>query len=157
MIGTLEALIRRMSRIAEDQFDDQSFVDLTWLADTPTGQERIVSPAVGAEENKNEIMNAIAQCIRQFFKEHDVFRYVCASEAWVRGEDWHNNPDDREEKVVIVAVDHSQRLAAFREIIRPANRKPYLGKLGPIMKQPLASPEEDRFSNLLPQHANHLH
>jgi hypothetical protein len=150
----LDALIRRVSRMAEQMFDRHGDIDPIWLVETASGEQHtIVSPiiapsplAAAAEKDR------IAAEMRNYFAENDVVRYACAKEAWTladperkqmptteqaaleyaaMGYTLANHPE-RREVVTIDAEDGTKFLTALRDIIRPAHGKPYLGKLGPI-------------------------
>src|SRR5262245_59234883 len=80
----LDALIRRVSRMAEQMFDRHGDIDPIWLVETASGEQHtIVSPiiapsplAAAAEKDR------IAAEMRNYFAENDVVRYACAKEAW---------------------------------------------------------------------------
>jgi hypothetical protein len=147
-VVTLEAMVRRMSRVAEEMFDETGFVDSCWLVDIPgEGQKLIVSPLVvppGMRPGKAKTM--LADAMRELFEQLGVTRYVYAAEAWVGGgkigtkqkdeaDKWiaeHGslaNYPGRRECIAINADDGEQVLCAMRTIVRPANGKPYLTKL----------------------------
>jgi hypothetical protein len=166
---TLEALLRRCARMAEQVFNDAGEIDPMWLIETASGEQRlIVTPivvpdALAAHEYKDQLNAGM----RETFREMDVVRYARAMDCWLSrglglepgrltpeqaelryaalGYSLENAPD-REEIILIEAEDEKEFLSAIRVIIRPSHGKPYLGKLGPI-ERPNAS---GRFLGLLP-------
>jgi hypothetical protein len=150
----LHALLRRVSRMAEQMFDKQGDIGPIWLVETVSGEQQIIvspvmapSPLAGAAEK-----DRIAAKMREHFAENDAVRYAVAIEAWTladperkqmrteeqaeleyaaMGYTLANHPN-RREVVLFEAEDGTEVLTAFRDIIRPAHGKPYLGKLGPI-------------------------
>ena len=147
---SLEALLRRASRLAEKRFDKWGDVDPLWLIETEDGkQEEFQTPIVAdgpldAFTTKQGMMSAL----RRQFAEKKVCRYASVSECWASaslgsgGEESARryaefgytlaNAPDRKEVVYVEAVDDCEIIMAFHDIIRPAHGKPYLGKLGPI-------------------------
>ena len=138
---SLDALIRRASRMAEQMFDQNGEVTCFWLADTAAGDQWVVitpisfPPGVPAAEGKK----MLAERMRDYFREHDVVRYAVAVEAWaVPGEDVGPSPGSlahhprRRAIVVINADDGFDYLTTVREIIRPQGGKPYLAKMSKI-------------------------
>jgi len=150
----LDALIRRVSRMAEQMFDRQGDVDPIWLVETASGEQHaIITPVIaGSPLEAADVKDKIAAEMRKHFIEHDIVRYACAMEAWtLAGPERKQVPTteqaaleyaamgytlahhpDRREAVCIEAEDGTEFLTAFRDIIRPAHGKPYLDKLGPI-------------------------
>jgi hypothetical protein len=157
---TLEAMIRRLSRVTEDIFNEQGEVDTCWLVDIPgEGQKLIASPiVVPPGVSPGEVKTHIACAIRELFEKLSVTRYAHAAECWVGPEDagdtqeWiaeHGslaNYPGRREAIIINAEDGDQILMAMRTIIRPAHGKPYLTKLEIERPDSL----QGRFSGLLP-------
>jgi hypothetical protein len=150
----LDALIRRVSRMAEQHFNDHGDIDPMWLVENAAGEQHmIVSPVIAPSPlAAAETKDRIADEMRKHFAEHDIVRYAVAMEAWAvhdpeskqaptteqaaleyaaMGYTLKNHPD-RREIVMFEAEDGTELLTAMRDIIRPANGKPYLGKLGPI-------------------------
>src|SRR5215470_7616114 len=80
----LDALIRRVSRMAEQMFDKQGDVDPIWLVETANGEQHaIVSPIIAPSPLAGAaVKDRIADEMRKHFAEHDVVRYACAMEAW---------------------------------------------------------------------------
>jgi hypothetical protein len=166
----LEALLRRVSRVAEQMFAKQGDVDPLWLVETASGeQQTLVTPIVGptplaAAEQKERI----AAKMRELFTENGVVRYARAMEAWTLkapqqamteeqvglfyaglGYTFATHPD-RREIICIEGEDASGALTAFREIIRPPHGKPHLGQLGPIERIHMGG----RWLGLLPNAAH---
>jgi hypothetical protein len=152
MTISLEAMLRRASRIAEQMFDKDGEIDSFWLVETVTGEQRTIvtpmcfPPWVSADEAKREL----AAKLRELFKEIDVARYAHAAEAWMAREDDHQGPvvahPRRQEIVVIHADDGSECLVTMRDIIRPPGGKPYLAKMAAIER---TEQPEGRLMNLL--------
>jgi len=171
----LDALIRRVSRMVEQIFDKQGDVDPIWLVETASGEQRlIVSPieaptALAAHDYKD----TLAAKMRETFRELDVVRYARAFECWAlndpaalgtadsteeqrglryaaMGYTFANHPD-RRELVHLEAADGTEHIFALREIVRPQQGKPYLGKLGEIFRPDHI---EGRFLGLLPSEAH---
>jgi hypothetical protein len=159
----LDALLRRVSRMAEHVFDKHGDIDPIWLVENASGEQHgIVSPVVSpsplaaaAEKDR------IADKLREHFAENDIVRYARAVESWTvafgaeeqidlryaaMGYTLANHPD-RREVILIEANDGSEFLTAFRDIIRPAHGRPNLGKLGAIER---LNHIEGRWLNLLP-------
>jgi hypothetical protein len=136
----LEAMLRRASRMAEQMFDEDGEVTSFWLAENAAGeQETIITPMVfPGGVDADEAKRMLAAKMREHFKEHNVVRYVFASEAWAAGKDWRGRPSEdpqRKEAVVLSAEDGCKCLSAMRDIVRPQNGKPYLTKLSDIQQQ----------------------
>jgi hypothetical protein len=165
----LEALLRRVSRMAEQKFDKQGNIDPIWLVENAEGEQQvIVSPIVAPSPlAAHAVKGQIADKMRKLFAENNVVRFAHATEAWaleqpVVTEEWDamryaamgytlaNHPD-RREVVQIHAEDDAEALHALRDIIRPAHGKPYLGKLGPIERMEQV---ESRWAGLLPNAAH---
>lgn len=74
---SLDALLRRASRIAEQQFKKHGEVTAFWLVEKPDGtQEIIVSPIPTGSRAKDEMAAALSKV----FQERGVWRYACARE-----------------------------------------------------------------------------
>jgi hypothetical protein len=171
---TLEALLRRCSKMAERVFNDAGEIDPMWLIETAGGEQRlIVTPIVvpdGLAAHKYK--DQLSAKMRETFREMDVVRYAVAMECWaspglkeVTQEEAQQryaalgytlaNAPDRQELMLVEAEDEKEFLTAMREVVRPSRGKPYLGKLGAIER-----PESPvgRFLGLLPsqQHAQAL-
>jgi hypothetical protein len=139
----LEALLRRMSRMAENMFDKDGFVTMTWLVDTASDQGIIQTPMLSSGV---EYKDDLADTIRKHFKEIGVCRYAMAMEVWC----WNHEHTERQgEAVQIIARDSHQLLTALHDIIRPVHGKPYLEKL-----QKCKLIAEGRFTAMLPQYQN---
>jgi hypothetical protein len=167
----LAALLRRVSRMAEQMFDKQGDVDPLWLIENADGEQTglitpiITSTPLAAAEEKDRI----AAEVRTLFAEKGIVRYARAMEGWklvdygknmtkeqaaiqyaAMGYTLANHPD-RRELVALDAEDGTEALTAFRDIIRPAHGKPYLGKLGAIERMDSV---EGRWLGLLPDAAH---
>ncbi len=167
----LEALLRRVSRMAEAMFDKRGDIDPIWLVENAKGEQRtLVTPVVtptplAAADEKKRIITKM----RELFAENEVVRYARALEAWTlkapepemtkeqaalryaaMGYTFANHPD-RREVVQIDGEDATEVLHAFRDIIRPAHGKAYLGKLGPIERMEHV---ESQWLGLLPNAAH---
>jgi hypothetical protein len=134
---TLEAFLRRASRIAEDLFDKVGELEMIWLVENAAGeQEMIVTPvnapsAVAAAEYKENLSAAM----RDLFRERGIVRYAVAAEAWsAKGAvDPYRSLSDHPQRFEIVFITAEDvagaALLATREIVRPAGGRPYLGRL----------------------------
>jgi hypothetical protein len=134
---SLEAMLRRASRMAEQMFAAQGNVDTFWLVEAAGGERRtLVTPMAsppGCEpaQFKRELIDEV----REYFAQHGVERYALALEVWIRRD--RNLPavdtsTAAGEIVVITADDGERYLGATREIIRPEHGKAYLGRLSKI-------------------------
>ena len=166
----LEALLRRVSRLAEQMFDKQGDIDPIWLVENAEGEQQtlivpIVAPTpLAASKQKDRI----AIKMRELFAKNGVVRYACAVEAWTLkhpeqltleqtalqyaalGYTLANHPD-RCEVVQVDGEDATEVLNGFRDIIRPRHGKPYLARLGPIERFECA---QSRWLGLLPNAAH---
>jgi hypothetical protein len=166
----LAALLRRMSRVAEQHFARTGDLDPLWLVETAAGEQQIiVSPIIAPNALAgHEYRDWLDAKMREVFRELDVVRYARAMECWfvdnlsnsrtsseaalryaALGYTLANHPD-RREVVQIEAEDGTEFLTASREIIRPAHGRAYLGKLGEIERP---TGVEGRFLGLLPSKA----
>lgn len=145
----LDALIRRVSRIAEQRFNREGEIDPIWLVETVSGEQQIiVSPVMALSAlATSDYKDKLAAKMRETFADLDVVRYARAAECWTvdaemieeqfaqhyaaLGYTLANHPS-RREVVLFEAEDGTEVLTAFRDIVRPAHGKPYLGKLGAI-------------------------
>ena len=135
----LEALVRRVSRIAEQTFAKDGQIPMIWLVDTPCERRLIVTPIHAEDEDeqaKEEYKDCLDAGLRQHFSEIGMIRYAMAMEVWLwktdDGIDLHDpywrDECERDETILIVREDNHQFLWGRREIIRPVHSKPYLGK-----------------------------
>jgi hypothetical protein len=157
---TLDAMVRRLSRVTEEIFHEEGAIDSCWLVDIPgEGQKLIASPVVVPPGvSPGVVKNHIAYAMRELFERLSVTRYAHAAECWIGSgdagdtEEWiaeHGslaNYPGRREAIAINAEDGDQILFAQRTIIRPANGEPYLTKLEIERVDALVG----RFSGLLP-------
>src|SRR5262249_6647147 len=165
----IDALIGRVSRMAEQMFDKQDDVDPIWLVESASGEQHtIISPIVAPSGlAAGDYKDKLAAKMRETFADLDVVRYARATECWMvkdpaidpdsteeqlglhcaaMGYTLKNHPNRRE--VVKVEPDAgSELIPASRDITRPAPGKPYLGKLSAIERPTRAT---GRFLNLLP-------
>jgi hypothetical protein len=139
---SLEAMVRRLSRIAEDAFKKLGEVEMLWLIDVPGEGERLVVSPVSVPDNMRpaDLKQHLSDAMRDMMEKLHATRYVHASECWLAVADAeHNNwvaehgslkdYPGREEAIALFAEDADQRLVAVRKITRPAHGKPYLSKL----------------------------
>jgi len=157
MVVPLEALLRRVVRTAEDMFDKLGEIDMLWIYENASGEQQMVVTPIMAPDGQvaAAYKTYLAAGMRQLFHQHDVVRYAVAAECWTLGCDL--DPDycgplgehpQRREAIIFEADDGRVFLSAWREIIRPAGGKPYLGKLSAIWRPPRV---EGRFHDLLPR------
>lgn len=172
MTVPLAALIRRVSRMAEQMFDKRGDIDPIWLIESASGEQRLlVTPVVAPDALAAAgVKEALAAKMRELFAAGNVVRYVRATECWTAPSlgDGTNleevgrryaamgytlaNAPDRQEMIVIEAADGRELLLAKRAIVRPAHGKPYLGRLGEIERPDHI---QGRFLDLLPRGAPH--
>jgi hypothetical protein len=157
---TLGAMVRRLSGVTEEIFNEDGAIDSCWLVDIPgEGQKLIASPVVVPPGvSPGEVKTRLAHAMRDLFEQLHVTRYAHAAECWVGSgdagdtEEWiaeHGslaNYPGRREAIVISAEDGHEVLCALRTIIRPDQSKPYLTKL----EIERADGMTGRFSGLLP-------
>jgi hypothetical protein len=163
--------MRRVSRLAEQMFAKQGDVDAIWLIENADGEQQVlVTPVVAPAQPlaRIEEKNRLADQIQKHFAENGTVRYARAEEMWLvareksemtrertalqyakLGYTLANHPD-RREVVHIYGEDATESLFAFRDIIRPAHGKAYLGKLGAIERMDTV---EGRWLGLLPNPA----
>lgn len=154
---TLEAMARRISSTADDMFSRcGELPHMLWLIDAADelGLHMMVIPPI---EEQREV---VPVAVRDYFAEHGVTRYVMASEVWASSLPKEGGvlmvvrpslDPRRKEFVAILAEDETKRLGGMREIIRPPNGKPYLGKLE--LEDNSMNRGGGRFANLLPGQA----
>ena len=170
---SLAALLRRVSRLAEQMFDKRGNIDPMWLVENAGGEQHVVATPVIAEGALagSDKKDAIAAYLREYFAQHDVVRFAFAAESWTvsdpaigrdvtaeqfglryaaMGYTLANHPD-RREIVWLEAEDSTETLTALREIIRSIHRKPCLGALGKIER---ANHMVGRWTGLLPSVAH---
>jgi len=146
----LDALLRRLSRLAEQHFDHHGDIDPMWLVETADGEQKVIvspivvpNPLAGAEYK-----DRLAETMRETFRDMDVVRYAWAAECWI---DSAYDPNETDEIISFEAEDSTELLWASREIIRPQHGKPYLGKLSEIERPTISG---GRFRGLLPSAAH---
>jgi hypothetical protein len=134
---SLEAMIRRASRMAEEMFAAQGDVDMFWLVETASGEQCTLvtpmSPPPGCDHAQYKL--TLIDHVRGFFAQHSVERYALAAEGWIERDPNLPAVDASTaagEIVVITADDGERYLGATREIIRPEHGKAYLGRLSKI-------------------------
>jgi len=135
----LDALLRRVSLMAEQMFDKQGDVDPIWLVESASGEQQIiVSPItapspLAAADRKDQV----AARMREHFAENDIVRYASAMEAWTlheperrkitaleyaaMGYTLANHPDGREISLGPMAKFTAEQRAR-RSIARAATR-----------------------------------
>jgi hypothetical protein len=153
---TLEAMLRRAARMAEQTFEKHGGVDAFWLVETAGGDQfTLVTPMTFPEdESGTEFKESMARYLREEFKTKGVVRYACAMEAWQSPEDDTSEIEPRlhprrDEIVWFEASDGARLLQGTRKIIRPAGRSPYLEPI--VTEEHHASSEHGRgrFSDML--------
>ena len=125
---SLEALLRRASRIAEGTFNKSGSLDMVWLIEAADkGQAMFITPIPGPEHgiDPGAYKRELLQCLRSFFKDNGATRYAFAAEGWLKESD----DEVTGEAVVIRAEDDREALTVRHKIIRPPQGKPFLGKL----------------------------
>jgi hypothetical protein len=161
----LYALLRRASRLAEGLFNKDGEFDPFFVCDIP-GKELavVITPLIGKPGLAAiEYKDRLTAKLRVEFAEKGVTRYVAVAECWMAEPPKQDmtplevsqyyaaldfslkNDPKRKEVVVLTADDGKQQLSAMREIIRPANGRPYLGKL-----EPFEQTISQRLGDLLP-------
>jgi hypothetical protein len=132
----LAAFLRRVSRIIENRFDQTGEVPPSWALITAGGKAHLVMtpfPATDEDPCGDNAKKAGVAFMRDYFREHDVVRYAFVAEAWQGAKSASVRPSmdpSRTAVVWLIAEDRGGAITALREIIRPANGKPYLAKLG---------------------------
>ncbi len=151
----LDAFLRRASRIVEKRFDETGEVPPSWFLVTASGQTHaVVTPFLATGEDPfadNAKRRGIA-FMRDYFREHDAVRYAHVAEAWMGTKPALVRPTmdpNRIEIVSLIVEDRDGACSGTREIIRPANGKPYLGKLELADESPKLG--YSKFGNLLYQ------
>jgi hypothetical protein len=133
----LEAMLRRASRMAEQMFAAQGNVDMFWLVETASGEQRTLvtpmSPPPGCDPAQYK--QTLIDHVRGFFAQHSVERYARAVEGWIRRDP--NLPavdaSTAAGEILVIDADDSERyFSATREIIRPEHGRAYLGPLSKI-------------------------
>src|SRR5262249_33119420 len=77
---TLEAMIRRISREAEREFNKHGDLIMLWLLDAP--DKGIATFAMSYPEGA-EAKDAFVAAVREFLRERNVTRYARACEGWM--------------------------------------------------------------------------
>jgi hypothetical protein len=155
----LDAFMRRVSRIAEKIFNEAGEIeDPHWFVVKADGEvDVIVTPVFKFESPAGSYTNTVSLLhdLRKSFQERGVVRCASVAEAW-RGSNTTLRPSldpERREVVQVIAEDRDgATILAFRDIVRPAVGKPYLGKLE-LMDAP--GPQSGRWTRMLstPQEA----
>jgi hypothetical protein len=165
MTVSLEALLRRASKMAEQAFNKMGTLEPIWLVETADQRQETIVVPIWVPEGMTErkYKDRQAAVMREIFKDRGVVRYARAVEAWTSkmpaARDFDEavdlaaqqgsiaNDPQRDEVVMVDAGDGREYLCALREIIRPHHGKPYLGKLGEIERPNQVS---GRYLDLLP-------
>ena len=81
---TLDAMIRRLSRLAEQIFRKEGEVPALWLFDVPgKGQQLVVSPdGISTRIEASRLQDQLADTMRELLEEHGATRYAFACECW---------------------------------------------------------------------------
>jgi hypothetical protein len=82
--ATLEAMMRRASRMADKCFEEDGEVVAFWLVENGDGDQTVlVTPMVVPEGmDRNAAKEMMARRLREDFKRNGVVRYVSVMEAW---------------------------------------------------------------------------
>src|SRR6516164_2299481 len=80
----LDALLRRMARMAEKIFNETGEVPLMWLVENAAGEQMIlVTPVTGAPHmTLQQFKEKLDAHLREQFKAIGVVRYAHAAEVW---------------------------------------------------------------------------
>jgi hypothetical protein len=115
----LEALLRRMSRIAEKHFDKHGEVVPTWLLETAGGEQiMFVTPIIADSPlDAHALKDLLATKMREEFAKHDVGRYAHAAEAWTSKSFMDRNMGEEEEARRYAALGYTLENAPDREEI----------------------------------------
>jgi hypothetical protein len=124
----LGAMLRRMSRRAEQIFTEDDMLPPTWLFERGDGEQIMMATPIELPEGDPApaaYKQAVSDAMREFICNNGVVRYAFASEVWIGA------PDNlgRKEGIYVGAEESSARLEGLRDIIRPQHGKPYLGRL----------------------------
>jgi hypothetical protein len=80
---TLEAMVRRASRMAEKAFEEEGEVTAFWLVENAAGEQTmLVTPMVFSGDMETECKEMVDRRLREDFKPMGVVRYVCVLEVW---------------------------------------------------------------------------
>jgi hypothetical protein len=134
----LEALLRRMSRLAAQILMADGECPPLWLVESPK-RELVIGSPIPDGTDQNLYKRVLTNGMREFFREHGVARYVFAAESWTLGDgvaedemrackDLSTHPL-RREVIHLHAEDGTHILGALRVINRMADGKPHLSKL----------------------------
>jgi hypothetical protein len=156
---SLDAMLRRMSKIAEKMFCRHGEIPSIWLLEMADGtQETHVTPHPPAR-SVEEAKDILAEIMRNVMRERGVLRYARAMEVWMaeyrdfdaaRAQKPSCDPQ-RREAILLEAVDGTEHLISRREIIRPKHGTVYLGVLGEIERPRNI---EGRWLDMLPRNAS---
>ena len=161
----LDALVRRMSRMAENAFCADTPLPILWLVEGPKGQLKLATPIPFDDDAPDDVLFAykdgLAESLRRFFRDNGVIRVVHAAECWTlpKGGDHpggsiRHHPD-RQEIIHIDADDGLDHLIATREIHRPPRGKAQLSKLEIHRVDRVGRPPA-RFEDMLPIQGTNL-
>ena len=115
---SLDALLRRASRIAEQQFNKKrGTLDTFMLVEMADGKQEIIFYRTQGKD-----------ALAELFRANRVQRYVVAIKGWIRDK---LTPADGSESIVLIGEGGDDACWSFRDIIRTSNGA-FLGKLGPI-------------------------
>jgi hypothetical protein len=126
------------------------------MLESPKGLAMMITPNVFPEGvSPGQAKDMLAAQMREFIREHSVYRYVQGAEAWtVREIGDHRGSladhPERREAIVILGDDGREQMAGKREIMRPGWRPPYLG---PVEIERLDGMSEGRFHEPAAGHA----
>jgi len=151
----LDAFLRRVSRIVEDEFEERGEIASSWFLVTASGQTHAVVmpfPATGEDPFADNVKNKGVAFMRDYFKKCDVVRYAHVAEAWMGTKPASvraSMDPNRIEIVSLIVEDRDGACCGTREIIRPVNNKPHLAKLKLADESPKLG--YSKFGNLLYQ------
>jgi hypothetical protein len=118
VMSSLDALLRRASRIAERQFNKKrGTLDPFLLAEMAHGKQEIIFYRTQGKD-----------ALAELFRANRVQRYVVAIKGWIYDK---QTPADRSESILLIAEGGDDACWSFHDIIRTSDGA-LLGKLGPI-------------------------
>jgi hypothetical protein len=123
---TLEAMLRRASRMAEAMFEKDGEVTMFWLVDTKLdGEGTVITPlSFPSDADPDAYKEMLGARLRADFKAKGVSRYACAIEAWVASAPRPSSslPDDK--GAVFIAVNSEFAVVGRRD---PVTGDPCVG------------------------------
>jgi len=127
MTNDIDALVRRMSRIAEKLFKEEGGFPPMWLVDLTDGKQELYGTPFNFDGREQK--DAMGRELGRIFQSKGVWRYACALECWTsRGPGKPSLDPDRKETVIIYAEDQTTERLGLRDVIRTGDVA-YLTKL----------------------------